>query len=165
MNESQENVNASKTKNESDSIGKLTADKIAEEFKYGDAIKHEWFYAEFELDDPNDLVTYEDITKNRFEYCQLLNETYFFLARNHQMALKNRRGFGYEIIQPREQTSYAEGEAYDKIGKAIGKCQLLLNEINLSMLNDPEKVENREAICRISRLEQMYDEQRRKAKK
>ena len=124
-------------------------------FSYGDLIPMDWLMDAFGVEPASesmDALTYQ---KNQFRFLAALEAFKSALLDDHKMALQNVRGSGYRIVQPGEQTAWAEEEGIEEIRRGIRRMAGRLSNVKRAALTDAEQRENLDAIARLSMLKGM----------
>lgn len=109
--------------------------EIQNNFSDGSLISHEYLKKKFTLEN----LSYEDyssvndfvnaIQQQQFAYMTLIDTLRWNLLEDRQMYLKNVRGDGYVILQPKEQTQYGYNEFIKTVNKAIKEADLIMSNV------------------------------------
>lgn len=123
---------------------------LAAGFSPGDLIKHEWFFEALGIVQPKDCTEAQTALKSQLVYCREVSELRRELLEEHQIALRNVLGEGYEIVHPHEQTAWAEERVKAELGKAARTARARLTNVQFDQLTDTQKKENLDAQARLS---------------
>jgi hypothetical protein len=77
---------------------------------------------------------------------------HFALLSDHQVALSNVKGVGYQIVRPPEQTAWAEDQGDAELKKALRKRRDRLVNVNMTSLTQDERRQNADALARLGAL-------------
>jgi len=124
-------------------------------FRYGEIITFEWLYDSFNIEKPKDFTSWKDSKKAQLEFLSNFKKLEEYLLEERQMALKNIRGKGYEIVTPAEQTAWAMQVGSNEIKNALHNMYERQINVNHKLLTTDEKKENSDAIARTSMLGSM----------
>lgn len=130
------------------------------EFLLGDTdpgrlVTHEWLYEAFRLEQPGPTTPYEVANKAQLAFLKQFKPFEGRLLVEHKIALRSVLGAGYEVVEPGEQTQWAQRTAGHDINKTLRKTAARLLHVNRTMLTAAQRRENDDAISRLSRLRHM----------
>ena len=120
-----------------------------QEFTWGDTIPNEWLISRFRLEEPK---TIEEFKRYQFDVLRAMDQFRDGLLTKYKMALKTRRGTGYEIVRPAAQTDHGMDELKRDISRALGKCHRILTNISDRMLDLDEAKHNAEQRAKLAAL-------------
>lgn len=130
---------------------KEAVDKFIEcEFEHGKPIPHEWFYSAFDLVMPQHCNTIHAAQQSQLRYLANMDGLKAALLEDHSIALRTVRGVGYEIVQPKDQTSWAMAEARADFRKALRVGSARLAFVQADALTDEQRKENMDARAKLS---------------
>jgi hypothetical protein len=127
---------------------------LAEQFKDGDLIGHDWFLMALDINDSLKAA-------NPFVIVERLEALKTVLLEGHQIALQNVRGRGYRVIPPHEQARYAAEEASRYMARGLRKATSLLSNTRQDTLTAEERQRHTDTQVRISALAGMVSKGRR----
>ena len=144
---------------------KLLEFAMSDEFDYGVELNHDFLKNYFEVkptfDEKDGVLNYDDFCKLRdkeeWENLTCITALKDFLIEKRKMKLVTRRTFGYTVIQPNEQASYAVNELAKGIDKLVKKCQKTIGNINKDKLTREEKMEAVRYEDHVRRLNSVID--------
>lgn len=125
------------------------ARKIIQEFKDGDSVSHHWLKLHFDMDEPK---TAEQLKAFQFEYLGKIEMLKAVLLKEHKVALRTMRGYGYQLVPPSEQTQFAVTRGLVKIGKAIEETVDTLDHTRVNLLSDDEKRQHTDSLVKFSAI-------------
>lgn len=135
--------------------------EIAANYADGSLIKHEWLKEKFGLKKIilGDYDSVEDFIKaidtQQFCYMSLVDRLRWQLLSDYKMFIKNIRGDGYTIIQPKEQVQYAYDCLTADIKKALKEATAIIS--NVRRFNDFEQqAKDADTRSRIGMMKQMF---------
>lgn len=131
-------------------------------FCYGDVIPHKWFYVHFGLKEPTATTRYGESKESAMLFMANFKRLEDALLEERQMALRNIRGEGWEVVTPNEQTDWAMHTGTHEMKKALRKMYSRQMNVNHSMLTIEEKKENADSLARTSMLNSMLGRFKRK---
>lgn len=121
-------------------------------FGFGDLLSHEWQYRAFNIEMPGKETPLEIAERAKLEKLRAFKEFENYLLTEKQVALRSVPGQGHEIVQPKEQTAWAEKEAAQELTRNMKKLGHRLVNVDLSELTHQERRENADALSRLSML-------------
>ncbi len=124
-------------------------------FSYGDIVPHEWFYSAFNISKPNDGMSFKDSKKSQFDFMANFKRLESYLLEEKQMALRNIRNKGWEVILPEEQTEWALDSGVSEMKKALRKMYSRQINVNYTLLSSEQKKENTDSLAKTSMLRGM----------
>jgi len=130
---------------------KNAVEVAAREFTPGAVISMQWLHESFKITKPMD-GTFDDFQKYQFKFLEAIDGFKNELLENHRMAIVNIRGEGYRVLQPKEQTEYAESKFKRDIKKCAFKAVSILTHTKFDALDDSERKANADAKCRIAAM-------------
>ena len=110
-------------------------DDIATNYSDGKLISHEWLNEKFGLKRLiiEDFETTEDFIKGlqmqQFSYMTLVDTLRFQLLESEKMYIKNVRGDGYTILNPKDQTQYGYDYLLKTVRQAIKEASLIMTNV------------------------------------
>lgn len=128
---------------------------VAENFKPGQTIDYEWFYAAFGITMPGPDTTYKDAERAKLQFLGAFETMREHLLTENQIALANVRGLGYRIVAAGDQTKWAEHEGIDDVKSAVRKMGLRMTNVDMTHLSADKRRENADALARLSMLSGM----------
>jgi hypothetical protein len=132
------------------------AEGIHSIFDYGEVITLKWLYKAFGIEMPTPMTPKHVSDKRQWDFFSMFENCRNALRENYSMHLHNIRGEGYLIVEPQNQTSVAEKNGKEKIGKEIDRCKSIIEHVNYGRLNEDQKRENRDALCRVTKLQGFF---------
>jgi hypothetical protein len=124
-------------------------------FNYGDVIPHKWFFEAFGLDAPQDTTAYKSSKKTELEFMANFKRLENTLLEERQIALKNIRSVGWQVVAPGEQTDWALNNGATEMKKALKKMYSRQVNVNHALLTHEQKKENADSLARTSMLNGM----------
>lgn len=109
--------------------------EIAARYSDGTIIPHDWLKHKFGLEDLRleDYATVDDFLEGnklqQFAYMSLIDRLRWQLLEREKMYLKNEKGEGYYILNPKDQTTYGYDEMVRTIKTAIRQASLIMNNV------------------------------------
>ena len=134
---------------------------IAEKFKVGELIPHQYIKYEFKIETPkfSDYKTEIEYIKAfellNFEYMSIIDKLRNDLLEFHSLYLKNIRGDGYVLLPPKEQTDYAKEKTNNDIKRALENGVKILSYIKHNHLDEIELRKNADALAKLSFMKNM----------
>ena len=135
--------------------------EIAANYADGSLIKHEWLKEKFGLKKIilGDYESVEDFIKaidtQQFCYMSLVDRLRWQLLSDYKMFIKNIRGDGYTIIQPKEQVQYAYDCLTADIKKALKEATAIMG--NVRKYSDFEQqAKDSDIRAKIGMMKQMF---------
>lgn len=125
------------------------------DFTYGDIVELDWLYEAFGLERPHEKMPYKKASEVQLEFLTNFKKLEEHLLHEMQMALRNKRSIGYEVVTPQEQTFWAEQAATSEINKSIRGMYNRQINVNRDLLTAEQKKENSDALARTSMLTTM----------
>lgn len=109
--------------------------EIANNYSDGTLIPHEWLKEKLglkelsieEFDSVADFV--EGLKIQQFAYMSFVDDIRWQLLENEKMCLRNVRGDGYIILNPRDQTKYGYEKFLKDVKKATKEAGLIMNNV------------------------------------
>jgi hypothetical protein len=120
-------------------------------FAPGDMISMAWLHYQFKIQKPTEC-TFDEYQKYQFAFLEAIDGFKNELLEDYQMAIANVRGEGYRVLQPKEQTGYAENKFKKELKKCASKAVSLLTHTKLDALDDNDRRENADAKCRVAAI-------------
>jgi hypothetical protein len=130
---------------------KQAASDANAEFTYGQIITHDWLYHHFKLPQP-ESGTFTQIQKWNFDFMTCMDGFREILLIENSKALRNLRGKGWLVVEPKDQTSVTMGDMRSVISKALQRAAIHLEYIATDMLSQGEIHENMEAKTKVGAL-------------
>lgn len=121
-------------------------------FKAPDAVSHDWFRDAMAIDWPSDDAPFALGKAAQVKYVDTYQTFSEVLLVEHKIALASERGFGYRVVQPQKQVSWAEDEGARDLKKALNKQAMRIAYVDTSQLNDEERKQRSDAAARTGRL-------------
>jgi len=131
---------------------------LKENFNPGDIISRKWLNEHFNIEELPGVTTRERVEKNHLEFLSAFSQFERTLLWEHQTALRNIRGVGYEIVPASEQTSWSVKEKYKGLKKVLNRAGERLINTNHALLNHNERRENTDALAKVAMLKGMVKE-------
>jgi hypothetical protein len=123
----------------------------AREFVPGDVISMDWLHTHFKISRPIH-GSFEDYQKYQFSFLEAIDGFKNELLESHQTAIANIRGEGYRVLQPKEQTEFAETSFKKGLKKCAIKSVAILTHTKYDALDDNERKANADAKGRIAAI-------------
>ena len=114
-----------------------TANKAAQEFKYGDTISKQWIIENFKLKKPS-VGTQKQFEDYAFELLGMTEGFKKHLLEIHKMHLVSIRGNGYSIAMPENQADIAMNKLRKSVSSELNKAANIIANINDSLLTDEQ---------------------------
>lgn len=123
----------------------------AEGFAYGDTVSDEWLSEALgvpmvEPDMP--AATAQKLELKLLDQFTALSE---YLLTEMQMALRRVKR-GYQVLQPKDQSAWAEAECRKVVARELRKAQRRLINVNATMLNAEDRTRNADALARNGQM-------------
>lgn len=138
---------------------------IVERYKDGEMITHTELKTLMHYKEPvfsGDIDEYKEALQNaQFVWLSLVERLKDELLEKYSIALKNIRGEGYQLLPPKEQTSYAADNCIKDIRKSISWAERVITNVRYEKLSDAERVENNNAKAKLTQMRQMFDARRK----
>jgi len=128
---------------------------LAGKFAPGDLVSYEWLYREFEIVIPIDDMPVKEAKKSELAFLGAFKSFEGTLLRDHQIALSNIRGVGYQYVHPVEQTKWAEDHGDAEVKKSLRKRRDRLVNVRLEALNADQRRQNMDGLARLGLLQGM----------
>lgn len=125
-------------------------DFISARFPYGTVVPHEWFWEHFRLEAPGPTTPHKVAETAKFEFMRAFDPFQKTLLEDQQIALRSRRGVGYEVVHPSEQTGWAEDEAHDDMLALFRTAGRRLGNVRLEELDETQRAQNAAAMARLA---------------
>ena len=129
---------------------KEALDKFA--FTYGDMIPHAWFYQVFDIPAPTSTTMWAVSKKSQLEFMGAFKRLEDALLEKRQMALRNVRSVGWEVVYPHEQTDWAMNDGANEMKKALKRMYSRQVNVNHALLTSEQKKDNADSLARTSML-------------
>ncbi|WP_296271759.1 hypothetical protein [Pseudomonas sp. UBA6323] len=123
------------------------AKDIAEGFKYGDIITLDWLASSFHLIEPESIAQFKEY---QFAFLSNMDAMRQELLEQHQLALRNVRGAGYELVDPNNQVDYAWQTAFARVNRELRKLASHVTHIRHAELSDEKRREHADAQAKMS---------------
>jgi hypothetical protein len=121
-------------------------------FKYGELLSHEWLHAALGLEMPRDGMTVKQIDAARVSYLNQVERFRRCLLCEHKIDIASKRGLGYVLVKPEDQTGLANKDGGRALRKTLWAwCERLVN-VNLSLLTAEQRAQNAQALCNAANL-------------
>lgn len=130
---------------------------LAEEFKYGDVISHEWLKTYLKIPSPKEL---SDVQRVQFLLLSRVEDFKRLLLEEHKLALESVRGTGYRIVPPNDQAAFAVTEAAKLIQKGIDKGLELLEFARQDEMDETARKRHIDAHIKMASLQQIAAKKR-----
>lgn len=136
-------------------------DDIANNYSDGKLISHEWLKEKFGLKQLiiDDFETTEDFIKGlqmqQFSYMTLVDTLRWQLLESEKIYIKNVRGDGYTVLNPKDQTQYGYDELLKIIKQAIKCSDLIMN--NVKAVPIEQQYKDNDLRAKYSILKQMLN--------
>ena len=135
--------------------------EIAANYADGSLIKHEWLKEKFGLKKIilGDYESVEDFIKaidtQQFCYMSLVDRLRWQLLEDFKMFIKNIRGDGYIILQPKEQVQYAFDSLISDFNKSLKEATAIMG--NVRKYSDFEQqAKDSDIRAKIGMMKQMF---------
>lgn len=125
------------------------AKDIAESFRYGDIISLEWLGEAFHLKQPRSIGQFKEY---QFAFLSSMDALRHELLEQHQLALRNVRGAGYELVDPNNQVDYAWQAAFSRVNRELGKLAQHVTHIRHAELTTDKRREHTDAQTKLSSI-------------
>lgn len=138
-------------------IEKLAA-VVVSETGYGALITHERLREIFGITQPQyeQYETQDEFLKavemTQFEYMSAVEELREILLTDYKMCMKNSRGEGYIILEPKEQVEYAQKKGVANAVSELRKHKNILENVNLQRLGSEHSGAVNDSVARMSGL-------------
>ncbi|AHB77599.1 MULTISPECIES: hypothetical protein [Pandoraea] len=132
-------------------------DMLAEGFKDGDILTHEWLESHFGMSAiaADEALTQAQFQERQFAWLQNIESFRAELLEKHQIHLASVYGEGYRITPAREQTAIAQERFDREATKAYRRAAETLKHVRLDQLSESERKENSDAIAKLAMLRGM----------
>jgi hypothetical protein len=121
-------------------------------FEPGVMILHTWFFAAFDIEEPNADTPFGSAEKAKLAYLGAIERLKAELLATHQIALDSVPGRGYQVVPAGEQTAWAEKEGVAELKTALRKMAGRMTCVDLDKLSSDQRAENADALARLSFL-------------
>lgn len=134
-------------------------EEIVTNYSDGKLISHEWLKDKFGLKQLliEDFENTEDFIKGlqiqQFSYMTLVDTLRWQLLENEKMYIKNVRGDGYTVLNPKDQTQYGYDELLKTVKQAIKEADVIMTNVR-SVPNEQQYKDN-DLRAKCSILKQM----------
>lgn len=128
---------------------------LAEGFERGTKIEHSWFYDAFSIDMPSPTTPLKEAEKLKLQFLSAFEEMRSALLTEHQVALASIHGFGYRVVPPEEQTTWAEREGVEQVKRSLQKMGDRMINVDLAALSGDLRKQNADALARFAMLSGM----------
>ncbi len=125
---------------------------LSESFAPGDIISYEWLYREFEITRPTEETPLGRAQKAELAFLGAFQSFQSALLHDHQIALTNIKGVGYQYVRPEEQTKWAEDQGDGELKKALRKRRDRLMNVPLHLLDADHRRQNADSLARLGML-------------
>lgn len=109
--------------------------EIANNYSDGSLISHEWLrdrlgLKELSVEDFDSVKDFiEGLKIQQFAYMSFVDSIRWQLLEGEKMYLRNVRGDGYIILNPKDQTKYGYEKFVKDVKKAIEEAELIMNNV------------------------------------
>ena len=141
-------------------LWKNAVEIAAEDFSYGDLITFDWLHDHFGIEKPT-TGTFDSYQSYQFDFLASLDGFRRELLETHKMATENIRGRGYRVIEPKEQTGFAEKQLSNEMKRSIRKAFSVLTNIAIDAIDDSERKRNVDAIGRVAAIHALTKNRRK----
>lgn len=139
--------------------------EIVSNYSDGELIPHDWLKTNFGLKKLNyaDFDCQEDFEKaiqvQQFSYMTLVDTLRWQLLEQERMYMKNVRGDGYVIMNPKDQAQYGYDELLKDVKKATREAEMIMNYVRPIPHENQSRDNDLRAKCAI--IKQMFQNIRR----
>ena len=123
--------------------------------KEGDVLSFAWLYDAFGMTEPQDATPWSERKASQLQFLGNIKAFEAHLLEELQIAIKNVRGIGYEVLAASEQSKWAYDEALRDVKRGVKKGLSRLTNVNLSSLTADQRRENADALAKIAALRGM----------
>jgi len=134
-----------------DKVYITAGNKAAVEFNYGSVISKKWLLQEMALTEP-DYGSKADFQNFAFEFMQVIEGFKAHLLEEHKMLLVSKRGAGYLVVMPNQQSDVAMARLRGTVGAEIKRAITTLTHINEDLLTQDDIKRRDEHQGRIAAL-------------
>lgn len=130
-------------------------DEIAADYSHGEIITHAMLKKRFglALPDKDEYVDsaefIEALQCHQFAYMTLVDKLRWQLLADKKYYMRNIRGEGYQVIQPREQVKFGFDSFIENVREAIRKAHLIMNNVRMVPSEQRSKDNELRAKCNI----------------
>jgi hypothetical protein len=128
---------------------------IAADYQPGDVVTHQWLYAHFGLEMPDDDMRHGKAKRLRLKRLSQFTNFEEALLKEHQIALRPRTGQGYEIVRATEQTAWAFADGIKTVRKSLTKMADRLLNVDHAQLSSDQRRANADALAKMAMLSGM----------
>jgi hypothetical protein len=135
-----------------DKVYIAAANAAVEEFTYGSVISKHWLLKQLSLTEPG-YGSKAEFQNFAFEFMQLVESFKAYLLEEHKMLLVSKRGAGYLIVMPNQQSDVAMARLRGSVQTEIKRAISTLTHINedlLSLDDIKRRDENQGRIAALS---------------
>jgi hypothetical protein len=132
---------------------------LASTFSYGDVVTLDWLSEAFMLPAPKTIKQYR---AHQFAFLHHLDALRQELLEQHQLALRNIRGEGYEVVHPNNQVDFAWTTAFTRVRRELGKLASNITHIRHHELSDDKRREHSDAQAKLSSVMGFVDRAERR---
>jgi len=122
-----------------------------DEFDYGRIIPHQWLYDHFKLPQPKH-GTFREIEKWHFDFMAAMDGFREMMLIEFQKSLRNVRGKGWLVVEPKDQTSVAMGDFKTAFSRHVKKAFAAITNIAAKFLDTQKQKENSDAIGKLGAI-------------
>ena len=131
-----------------------------EQFGPGHVLLHEWLYETFGIEKPQPQTPLVVAERAKLAFLGQFKEFERVLLTEHNIALRNIVGRGYEVVPAAEQSRWCYREGHRDIVKAIAKMGTRLIHTDLVQLTAEQRREHSDYLAKFSRLQDMLGKRR-----
>jgi hypothetical protein len=121
----------------------------------GDTVPAEWFYDMLGVQHPSATNSFELAEAARQNFMVMFHGEHGFrayLLRHRKRYLKSNYAGGYEVLDPEQQTKYAQKQRRADIHKALKGESFLLQNVDMEHLSEKKRQENSDALAHNAAL-------------
>jgi len=121
----------------------------------GDILEKSWLHAALQCPDLDAINDAASFKKWQLRFVVLKTKFSKVLLTAHNVAIDTVNGVAVRVVEPREQTSWAQAEMADGLRRSMSKGSARLRHVNAAMLTASEKAQNADAVAQFAGLRSM----------
>ena len=129
----------------------------------GDTIPVKWFYDQLGIIHPEKANSFERAAASQKSFLMLFHGQSGFrtyLLKHRLRYLKSNHANGYEVLDPKEQTGFAQRQRRNDINKALRDESTILANTDMDALSSTQRKENADAVAHNAALARMLHRKR-----
>lgn len=127
-------------------------DFLGHEYQAGDVVSYAWLYQAFQLPSPDPTMQVQEADKINLQFLSHFKNLEKALLEESNIALRNVRGKGFQVVPAREQSEWALAEGLKEIKKELSRMNRRVAHVELSQLTAEERRKNADILARVSSL-------------